>query len=247
MCRKEGTAPPPADARFVGATIQRSGSILLHMNTADAAKWIKANVGNFLAEMGGTSVYKQRLYNVKVQYVPVSFDPESQGARRLVDDDNNFPRGALAKGRWLKPPQQRHSQQRVAHAVLGFEEATVANRVIRDGVFIEGARVFGNKLLTEPIRCMKCQAIGQNHIASTCPAEEDVCARCGEAHRTIRCKAPDNERACANCKAAKRLHLGHGAADRACPIFEEKLQYALERNPEAKYPYFLVADDPSTW
>ncbi|KAJ7760949.1 hypothetical protein B0H16DRAFT_1312518, partial [Mycena metata] len=246
MCRT-GELAPPAGARFVGATLQRSGSLLLHLDSSASAKWIKDNIEAFLAGLGGTSVYKQRFYNVKVQYIPVSFDPASQGVRRAVEDDNKFPKGSLAKAWWLKPPHRRHAQQRVAHAVLGFEDAAAANRVIRDGAFIEGARVYGGKLLAEPIRCMKCQGIGQNHVAATCKAQGDVCARCAEAHRTADCTVSDERRACANCKAAKRQYQGHGAADRTCPIFEEKLQYALERNPEASYPYFLVADDPNSW
>ncbi|KAK6969644.1 hypothetical protein R3P38DRAFT_2814125 [Favolaschia claudopus] len=43
---------------------------------------------------------------------------------------------------------------------------------------------------------------------------------------------------------AKHPHEGHGAADRLCPVFQNKFQAA---NPEAKYPYFLDPDDPTTW
>jgi hypothetical protein len=55
----------------------------------------------------------------------------------------------------------------------------------------------------------------------------------------------DDERACANCKAAYRVYKGHSAADRACPLFLDKLQRALERDPEGVYPYFLVQDNPT--
>ncbi|KAJ7736428.1 hypothetical protein B0H16DRAFT_1730770 [Mycena metata] len=43
MCRT-GELTPPGDARFVGATLQRSGSLLLHMNSPEAANWIKGNI-----------------------------------------------------------------------------------------------------------------------------------------------------------------------------------------------------------
>jgi hypothetical protein len=113
---------------------------------------------------------------------------------------------------------------------------------------MDGSKVWGHKLLTEPIRCMKCQAIGSNHIAATCKSIHDSCARCGEMHRTSECTVPDSERACCNCRAAAREdHRGHGAADRSCPVFERLLQSALERNPEAAHPYFLDAADPTTW
>jgi hypothetical protein len=114
-------------------------------------------------------------------------------------------------------------------------------------LYIEGRKVYGHKLLTEPVRCMKCQGIGLNHVAATCKSICDVCARCGGVHRTADCTAPDDKRACANCKIAKRPYEGHGAADRSCPAFQDKLQFALERNPEAKYPFFMITEDPSTW
>ncbi|KAJ7158434.1 hypothetical protein C8R46DRAFT_872348, partial [Mycena filopes] len=110
--------------------LQRGGALLLHMDTASSAQWIKTNMDRFLAAMGGTSVYKERLYNVVVEFVPVSFDPTKRGALHVVESDNNLPEGSLAKARWIKPPQQRRSSQRVAHAVLGFDDECSANRVI---------------------------------------------------------------------------------------------------------------------
>jgi hypothetical protein len=242
----EGEAPPP-DAQFFGAGVQRNGAVMLHMNTTAAANWLKANMDRFLAAMGGTSIYKERLYNVMVRYVLVSFDPALDGALHVVENDNNLPTGTLLKARWVKPVWLRREGQRVAHAVFGFNDAVAANRVIRDGAWVDGSRVYGQKLLTEPVRCMKCQEIGRGHVAASCTYVHDVCARCGGMHRTTTCSVADNQRACSNCRNAKREYHGHGAADRSCPIFEEKLQFALERNVEAKHPYFLVESDPNSW
>jgi hypothetical protein len=89
------TAPP--GAKFVSATILRSGAVLLHLNSTAVASWVKANIAEFIESLGGASVYKERLYNIVVQYVPVSFEPECEGARNVVEDDNNLPRGALVK------------------------------------------------------------------------------------------------------------------------------------------------------
>jgi hypothetical protein len=60
------------------------------------------------------------------------------------------------------------------------------------------------------------------------------------------CRANDKSRACSNCKAERQQHWGHGAADSNCPVFKDKLQFVLERNPEARYRYFPM-DDPLTW
>ncbi|KAJ6491449.1 hypothetical protein C8R47DRAFT_918593, partial [Mycena vitilis] len=215
------------------------------MNNAAAASWLTGNIRAFLDAMGGTSVYKERLTNVVAQFVPVTFDPELEGALRVIEADANYTRGALKKARWIKPIHRRRVGQQVAHAVFGFSDDTAANSFLMHGCYVDGRLVFGHKLVTEPIRCMKCQKMG--HIAAACPAQNDVCARCAGEHRTAECEATDEERACANCRAAERAYQGHGAADRSCPVFQDKLQFALERNPEAKYPYFLKADDPTTW
>lgn len=124
---------------------------------------------------------------------------------------------------------------------------TLLHRLIRDGAWVEGKKVFGRKLLAEPIRCLKCQEVNAGHIAAKCPSNHEVCARCGESHRTDMCTAANGDRACANCRKEGKSHQGHGAADRACPVFQTKLQQSLERNRDAKYPYFLIENAPDTW
>ncbi|KAJ7347030.1 hypothetical protein DFH08DRAFT_699884 [Mycena albidolilacea] len=240
-----GTAPP--GAKFVGVQILRGGGALLHLNDEAAARWLKANMGDFLTRMGGTTVYKERLCNMVMRFVPVSFDPDAEGALGVVGGDNNLPEGALVKARWIKPLERRKPGQRVAHAVLGFSDPGAANRAIRDGLWIDSSRVYGHKLLSEPMRCLKCQRIGAGHIAADCTSGWEVCARCGEDHRTSTCTVTDDKRVCANCKAANLDHEGHGAADRLCPFFKDKLHYSLNRNLDAPYPYFLMSEDPSSW
>ncbi|KAJ7501278.1 hypothetical protein B0H11DRAFT_1713661, partial [Mycena galericulata] len=114
MGRENGVSAP-VGASFVGATVQRSGAVLLHLNTEEATDWIKDNITLFLAALGGTSVYKERLLNVVVEFVPVSFDPSLDGALHIVEGDNNLPSGTLLKARWIKPVGQRRPDQKVAH------------------------------------------------------------------------------------------------------------------------------------
>jgi hypothetical protein len=242
-----GASPAPTGSTFVGATSQRSGAWLLHMNTTTAATWLKAEMKFFLAAMGGTSSFKNRLFNVLVQFVPISLDPEREGNLRVVENDNSLPKGVLTKVHWVKPIHRRHEGQRVAHAIFGFNTPEAANTLIRDGAWVAGRKVYGRKLLAEPIRCLKCQGVGVGHIATNCPIAQDFCARCGEKHRTDTCAVTNDERACINCRNAKKPYHGHGAADRDCPIFQDKLQYSLERNHDAKYPYYLIENASDTW
>ncbi|KAJ7686853.1 hypothetical protein B0H17DRAFT_940071 [Mycena rosella] len=195
--------------------------------------------------MGGTSVLKERFLNILAQYVPVSFDPNRDGALHVLESDNGLQPGDLGKARWIKAPEQRRAGQRVAHVVFGLRSETAANIFLRDGFYVEGKKVYGYKLLDEPIRCLKCQGLG--HVVGQCKSIHDTCARCAGMHRTSECRATDEERACANCRNAKRAFEGHGTADRSCPVFTDKLQASLERNVAAKYPYFPIAEDPTSW
>jgi hypothetical protein len=60
----------------------------------------------------------------------------------------------------VKPAHRRHEGQRVAHAIFGFTGPEAANTLIRNGAWVEGRKVYGRKLLAEPIRCLKCQEVG---------------------------------------------------------------------------------------
>ncbi|KAJ7347956.1 hypothetical protein DFH08DRAFT_699083 [Mycena albidolilacea] len=224
----DSASPPPEGSTFVGATLQRSGAWLLHLNTTAAATWLKAEMNLFLAAMGGTSSFKNRFFNVLVQFVPISFDPTREGNLRGVENDNALPKGTLAKVHWVKPAHRRHEGQKVAHAIFGFTGLEAVNTLIHNGAWVEGRKVYGRKLLAEPIRCLKCQGVGVDHIAAKCPFEHEVCTRCGETHRTDTCNATNDNRACTNCRREGMPHRGHGAADCACPVFQKKLQHSLE-------------------
>jgi hypothetical protein len=243
---RTGDETAPVSSAVVGARVLRSGDVVLQMSSAQAADWQRQHMSAFLDAMGGTSALKHRHTTLVVEYVPTSFDPSVDGALRILEDDNNLGRGSITSARFIKAAERRRSGQRVAHIMLALSSEVSANRVIRHGIFIEGKKVWGRKLLPEPVRCLKCQSIGAGHLANTCPSIHDTCARCGEMHRTAACTVGDNERACSNCRRARMQYQGHGAADRSCPFFTDKLQFSLECNPDAPFKYFLTRD-PETW
>jgi hypothetical protein len=196
----------------------------------------------FLEKLGGTSAYRHRLMNTVVEYVPTSFDPMSPGALEGVEKANGLLAGAIISARFIKPAHRRSESQRTAHMILGFQSRETANTVIRNRIFIEGKKVYARKLLQEPKRCMKCQTMDTNHIAAECKSIHDVCARCGGLHKTMACEAQDQSKfRCSNCKGE-----GHGAADRRCPYFIDKLTRIQKLNPEHKYRFFPTSD-PQTW
>ncbi|CAK5280785.1 unnamed protein product [Mycena citricolor] len=237
---------PPIAA---GVTKTRSGALVIHMASVHHATWLREveTMTRFLEAFGGTVKHAERLHMVIVQFVPVSFDPESTDHTRFIESNNNLPPGALGHARYVKPRNRHDPNQRFAHVILGLRTRQQANRILQHGICIEGKKVYGRKLLNEPIRCMKCQLYNAGHIARNCPLEADICARCAGSHRTSECNKEDDERQCANCKNKGLPHTGHGAADRNCPIFTNHLQASLQRNPDAKYQYYPIEDDPTTW
>ena len=90
--------------------------------------------------------------------------------------------------------------------------------------------------------CIKCQGIEVNHNVAECKFIHDVCARCAGMHwidqYTV---AAFGDFKCANCKAR-----GHGAADRECPVFKEKLQLLHAKILNYTYRFFPT-QDPGTW
>ncbi|KAJ7113047.1 hypothetical protein C8R44DRAFT_549119, partial [Mycena epipterygia] len=109
-----------------------SGAILFHMSTAVAAEWIRVpeRMNAFLAGMGGTSVFKPWPFSVFVEFVPVTFDPELEGALEGVEYANGIERGQLVSARYVKPIHRRHPGQRSAHAIFGFASPGAANHAI---------------------------------------------------------------------------------------------------------------------
>jgi hypothetical protein len=61
-------------------------------------------------------------------------------------------------------------------------------------------------------------------------------------------RASGDEHICTNCRNAHRnRYKGHGMANWMCIVFEDKLQRALEHDPNAAHLYFLLSEEPGSW
>ncbi|KAG2346983.1 hypothetical protein BDR05DRAFT_877374, partial [Suillus weaverae] len=119
---------------------------------------------------------------------------------------------------------------------------TAANQAIRFGLTIEGRKVFGHKLIQEPIRCLKCHTIRGNHMAADCPQELDTCGTCRANHRTSTCGVDNPELFfCVNCETND-----HTAWSRDCPTFIRKWEVHQGRQEDTCYIYFPT-NDPLMW
>ena len=233
----------PEGVEFLSAIKLQHGGILFKLGTEEGAEWVRRDgKDGFLAKMGGTSVVKERAATVVVPYVPVTFEPEMDGALREVERNSHLKEGSIVKATYIKPKHRRAHGQKVAHAMITFRSLEEANRALRFGMLIEGKQVWGRKKLPQPTRCYKCQAIGVTHMAFECQADHDTCGRCGGNHRATECTATDQTKfKCANC-----TQTGHGPGDRDCPTMKRAVLELIKRNPVSQLPYFPTSN-PETW
>lgn len=188
-----------------------------------------------------------------MDWVPVSFEADQPAAWKRVEQSNGLRKAAIQEAAWIKPPHLRTEGQRTAIAIFRFATREDANQVIENGLYVEGKRVGGRKQLEaqEPKHCLKCQCFGE-HKAARCASIHEVCGRCGKQHRTSLCDENNKEKwecSTRNCKAAGNgRSKGHGAADRRCPVFLNRVDKTRMNNTrhENRYRYFCTTD-PATW
>ncbi|OSX55843.1 hypothetical protein POSPLADRAFT_1084323, partial [Postia placenta MAD-698-R-SB12] len=242
---EESAKAPAGGVTFRSARRLKNGGVIFEMNSIEAATWLREPdvMPRFLSFYdGGNSVAKSNKYPIIIEFVSTDFDPTSEHEVRKIETDAALPTHAIQATRWLKPINRRRPFQAVAHLFMSFGSPDDANMVIRDGLIVEGKRVYARKLLPEPRRCLRCHMIGSNHLAAECPNERDTCGTCGKEHRTADCMVQSREdRFCVNCEMA-----GHGAWDRACPTFRAKYANFARNRPEDEYRYYPTSD-PRTW
>jgi hypothetical protein len=154
---------------------------------------------------------------------------------------NELGAGAVLEAQYLKAPEKRAPGQRTAFVSITLKTARQANKALKEGLIIEGKKVFGRKDIQEARRCLKCQGFSNRHRAATCLQVHDTCALCGQMHRTSECPNP-NGRYCVNCKVDS-----HFASSKNCPVFIAECEKISHHFPDNKYRFFPILDDPSTW
>jgi len=227
----------PDVVQIESVTRTRGGSLLLLLNSKEAADWLKdpSTEYQFLDKYAIGASIKDRDYNVLVRWVPIIFDPENRAHHRDIEAENNLPEHSIHKARWIKPINRRNTGQTRAHAIFTIASAESANKLIRDGLAICGVKARVEKTKQEPLQCLKCR--GWEHKAQNCETQVDTCGTCGEDHRTSNCQAK-GKLYCASCKSND-----HASWDRNCPEFVRRCSVYDERNPENNTVYFPTDQD----
>ena len=227
----------PETVKIESVTRTRDGSLLLLLNSKEAADWLKEPdvEDKFLDKFAIGASIRVRKYNVLLKWVPITFDPNSIAHLREIEEVNNLPDHSIWRARWIKPPNRRRAGQLRAHAVLTLTTADVANRTIKDSLEICGVRIRAERTKLEPMQCLKCR--GWEHKAQDCKATSETCGTCGENHRTNACKNRGNLY-CASCKSN-----AHASWDRTCPEFRRRCSSYDEKFPENNMVYFPTEHD----
>ena len=239
-----GIGERPLNMSFAIARRQQNGTkVLLQLNTAEAAQWLRqtAVLREFQDHFGGSCLIKPSVFEIIVEYAPVSLDLDNGSLFRHIEQDCVLDDQDIVGGRWLRKPERRAEGQKKAFLAIGCKSRESANRLIKDGCIIEGQLLNARKPRPEPLRCAKCQRLNCKHVARTCTSPHDICARCSGQHRTTECanKSSENLR-CANCRGP------HAASDRSCEVFQEQLKRMREQQPDSAY-VFYPTNEPWTW
>ena len=73
-----------------------------------------------------------------------------------MEEANNLQPGAILWTKYVKPPHLCPATQTVAYIIIGTNSKNDANKLIKNGIFIEGKHVLARKMLADPKRCLKC-------------------------------------------------------------------------------------------
>jgi hypothetical protein len=184
---------PKSNKEYIKALLQlRNGGIITELDSEETVTQLRHPTARkaFLQALNFSVTLKDQTYTLVAQYVPVNLLIERPGLLRLIEGKNHLEDDLLASMRWIKPPHKRSPTQTMAFATIQVNDANTANKLIKDGLYIDHHLIHIKKDLKEPIQCVKCQRHG--HIARNCNISRDICGTCTDNHRTTDCNAYQN-------------------------------------------------------
>ena len=87
------------------------------LDSADMAHWVRSGKATFTDGFGGSSVVKERVTSVIVEYIPVSHRPDALAENCRIECDSGLGEGMLLTTRWIKPGHRCAPGQRCAHLI----------------------------------------------------------------------------------------------------------------------------------
>ena len=233
---KEQDSP---DLKLKSLIILKNGGILLELTNKEAVEWTKNNeCRRKLAEAtgGNLTIKDSRFFNVVVPFVLIWTQLESEETLQNIEEDNKIPQNSITSARWIKPVNKRSPFQMYAHMMLSLTSPTVANQLLKNGLYVSNKLLRPIKDKKEPLCYLKCQKWG--HLARVCKAEVDTCGICADNHRTSACPS-EKPQICVNCNTTD-----HPSSSRKCPEFLRRCSELNNKtSPENSMPYFPTEED----
>ena len=203
------------------------------MTSKEAAEFIRNDKDTrelLLKHLDTNATLKDRTYSIIIPFMPLTFNPTNRNDLDALEDENGWSAGTIVSARWAKPAEKRKVNQQVAHVLVTLKDPSAANIAIRDGITLNLLKLWPHKNKREPLRCAKCQCY--NHVARECISQVDVCANCGNNHRTNDCTTR-NKKYCVSCESED-----HTSSNRDCLTFWKNCDNMDKRYPDNKIPYF---------
>ena len=175
------------------------------------------------------------MYNLVVPFVPVWTALEDNETLCFTEEDSKIPAGTITSTRWIKPIAKGSPFQSFAHAMFTLTSPTAANKLLKDGIYINRTCLRALKDKKEPIQCLKCQKWG--HIACSCKANKDTCGTCAGDHKTPNCPS-EKDIKCVNCDSTD-----HPSTSKKCPDFIQRCIDLNAKTAENNMPFFPTDEE----
>lgn len=142
------------------------------MNVAQGALWLKIieNARDFTFKFNIDVNIVNKANKFTAEFVPVTLDSTNDLAIREIEHRSNLNKYSISTIEWIKLVNCYKPDQKVAFVTIQINTSKDTNKVIFNGLIIEGKRVFLNKVQLNPSRCYNCQTYPKLfHLAKDCP------------------------------------------------------------------------------
>ncbi|KAL9935383.1 hypothetical protein V8E36_005731, partial [Tilletia maclaganii] len=200
---------------------------ILSIGSSGWASLMATRSEEWLPTIEPNAFIKTPVFEVAVDLMPRSFDPENEAHRDELTEHNASLKFATGM-RWAG----RSPDPKTIHGTLliSFRRAADANELLNRSLAIEGRLLLVRRSIRRPSQCHNCQACGHTKIACKAPVR---CGRCAAPHSTEECSCPaaDEDQRCQGTQECGHLEFKcancgghHIASDKACPERKEAFE-----------------------
>lgn len=137
-----------------GVQTQERGGLLLELDSkASATRFCKySEETDLLSRFGIETNITAKLVQVVFRFVPCNgdFKPENREHLNAIEDDLGLPNRSIMAAKWIKKPERRTTNQKVANVKFLCATPQTGNKLLTEPIYIAGNRISARKDLKEP-------------------------------------------------------------------------------------------------